>query len=311
LEKTLIVDLPNTTTSKVAKRIQDLRDSGGVVALGRVLTLLIETDFEHIEAAVKAANGASRLHPSRIIVLAEDLDKQTQSHLDAEIRVGGDAGASEVIILKAHGQAATSQESLVMGLLLPDAPVVAWWPSDCEDNPAKTAIGKIASRRITDSACQSSPVEFLKRLAQNYQPGDGDMAWTRITLWRAQITALYEQHSDRHVTSIEVFGSAHSPSAYLLASWLEQHLGIKAKINDVLNETQVTGIAGVRIGFDEGALEIIRSQDVAQIRQIGAPDSSILLPQRSDQDCLVEDMRFLGEDAVYGRVLTKGFGSER
>jgi hypothetical protein len=113
------------------------------------------------------------------------------------------------------------------------------------------------------------------------------------------------------VRSIEVFGSAQSPSAYLLASWLEQHLGITAKINDVLNETQVTGIAGVRIGFEKGSLEIVRSEDVAQIRQIGAPDSSILLPQRSDQDCLVEDMRFLGEDVVYGQVLAKGFGSER
>jgi glucose-6-phosphate dehydrogenase assembly protein OpcA len=307
----VIVELPNTTTSKVAKQIQELRDSGGVVALGRVLTLLIETDFEHIESAVKAANGASRLHPSRIIVLADDDETGSDNRLDAEIRVGGDAGASEVIVLKAHGQAASNQESLVMGLLLPDAPVVAWWPSTCEGNPAKAAIGRIASRRITDSACQSDPVEFLQKLAKNYRPGDGDMAWTRITLWRAQLAALFEQHSMRTVTSLEVFGSAQSPSAFLLASWLEQKLGIEAQITSVLNGSPVTGIAGLRVGFSEGFLEIIRSNDVAQIRQIGSPDSSILLPHRSDQDCLVEDMRFLGEDVVYGQVLTRGFGSER
>lgn len=304
----MIVDLPDTTTSKVAKRIQELRDSGGVFALGRVLTLLIETDFDHIESAVKSANGASRLHPSRIIVLAEDDSQDSSPRLDAEIRVGGDAGASEVIILKAHGKAASNQESLVMGLLLPDAPVVAWWPSSCEGNPANTAIGKIASRRITDSSCQSSPVEFLKRLAKNYAPGDGDMAWTRITIWRAQITALFEQHTDRKVSWIEVLGSRQSPSVYLLASWLEQNLGMKAKIVDTVDDAPIEGIAGVRIGFLEGSLELLRSQDVAEIRQIGAPDSSILLPQRSDQDCLIEDMRFLGEDVVYGQVLTQGFG---
>ena len=68
----MIVDMPNTTSSLIGKKLQELRESGGVVALGRVLTLLIETDFAHIEEAVKAANSASRLHPSRIILLADD-----------------------------------------------------------------------------------------------------------------------------------------------------------------------------------------------------------------------------------------------
>ena len=151
----MIVDMPNTTSSQIGKKLQELRESGGVVALGRVLTLLIETDFAHIEEAVKAANSASRLHPSRIIVLADDDQPQAAaSFLDAQIRVGGDAGASEVVILKAHGAAASNPESLVMGLLLPDAPVVAWWPSACSANPAASAIGKIATRRIVDSAEQ-------------------------------------------------------------------------------------------------------------------------------------------------------------
>jgi len=58
------------------------------------------------------------------------------------------------------------------------------------------------------------------------------------------------------------------------------------------------------VSFEVGALSVIRDGDVAVIRQIGSPDSSVLLPKRSDQDCLSEDMRFLGEDEVYGEVLT-------
>jgi glucose-6-phosphate dehydrogenase assembly protein OpcA len=46
------------------------------------------------------------------------------NRLDAEIRVGGDAGASEVIILRAYGEAGSDQLGLVTGLLLPDTPVV-------------------------------------------------------------------------------------------------------------------------------------------------------------------------------------------
>jgi glucose-6-phosphate dehydrogenase assembly protein OpcA len=304
----MIVDMPNTTSSQIGKKLQELRESGGVVALGRVLTLLIDTDFPHIEEAVKAANSASRLHPSRIIVLADDDQPEaTESFLDAQIRVGGDAGASEVVILKAHGAAANNPESLIMGLLLPDAPVVAWWPAACQARPSKTAIGKIASRRIVDSAEQADAGAFLAELAKHYQPGDGDMAWTRITLWRAQLAALFEQHQHRNVVNIEVIGSDLSPSASLLAKWLELRLNAKVTLTHNYQGKPVEGIAGVNIEFSDGLMSIIRHGEVADIRQTGAPDSSVLLPRRSNQDCLVEDMRFLGEDEVFGEVLTRGF----
>lgn len=298
----MIVDMPSTTSSKIGKRLNKLRETGGVVALGRVLSLIIETDAAGVEKAIAAANGASRLHPSRIIVLTS-VQGGGDSRLDAEIRVGGDAGASEVVILKAHGAASSNPESLVTGLLLPDAPVVAWWPSSCGPNPSRTAIGRIATRRITDSACQDNPSAFLKELANNYSPGDGDMAWTRITLWRSQLAALFEQHKQREVTSIEVLGSANSPSAELLANWLALRLGVSATITNEIEGSAIQGIAGVRIGFADGELEIVRSDEIAAIRQTGLPDSSVLLPKRSDQDCLIEDMRFLGEDEIYGEVL--------
>jgi glucose-6-phosphate dehydrogenase assembly protein OpcA len=133
LENSVIKDLPNTTVSKVSKALVEIREEGGVVALGRVLTLIIQTKFSGIEAAVKAANESSREHPCRIIVLAEEDAKpkaKATSKLDAQIRVGGDAGASEVIVLRAHGEAAKHSAGLVTGLLLPDAPVVAWWPGE-------------------------------------------------------------------------------------------------------------------------------------------------------------------------------------
>lgn len=301
----MIVDMPKTTSAKIGKRLNELRETGGVVALGRVLTLIIETDSKGIEQAIEAANGASRLHPSRIIVLTS-LQESGESRLDAEIRVGGDAGASEVVILRAHGAASSNPESLVTGLLLPDAPVVAWWPSSCAANPARTAIGRIASRRITDSACQDDPSAFLRELARNYTPGDGDMAWTRITLWRSQLAALYEQHKHRKVSRIEVLGSDQSPSSELLAHWLQLRLDAPSKITTVFEGAQVQGIAGVKIVFEDGELEILRHDEIASISQTGFPNSSVLLPKRSDQECLIEDMRFLGEDEIYGEVLKGG-----
>ena len=145
----MIIDLPDTTVSQVAKQLVKVREEGGAVALGRVLTLIISARNGVAEAAIDAANDASREHPMRVIVLTTG---EGESRLDAQIRVGGDAGASEVVVLRAYGDAASNEESLVTGLLLPDAPVVAWWPEEAPTSPASSPLGKIAQRRITDAA---------------------------------------------------------------------------------------------------------------------------------------------------------------
>ena len=222
----MIKDLPNTTISKVSKELVQIREEGGAVALGRVLTLLIQTDFKDLEEAILAANEASRAHPCRIIVLANDDKSTKKSKLDAEIRVGGDAGASEVIVLRAFGEAASDAESLVTGLLLPDAPVVAWWPGTAPEKPSDSALGRIAQRRITDAAAQKDPHGWLSNLAKNYWPGDSDFAWTRLTLWRAQLAAILDQPPYDPVLSVIVTGAVDSPSTDLLAAWLELKLKV-------------------------------------------------------------------------------------
>src|SRR5690606_19758048 len=115
-------------------------------------------------------------------------------------------------------------EGLVMGLLLPDAPVVAWWPAAAPAVVSTDPIGRIAQRRITDSAAQPDPGAFLENLADSYAPGDTDFAWTRLTLWRAQLAAVLDQPPYESVTAVHVHGSADSPSTLLLAAWLQQAL---------------------------------------------------------------------------------------
>ncbi len=93
----MIITLPDTTTSKVTKTLVRIRDEAGAVALGRVLTLIIATTIGEEEDVIAAANDASREHPMRIIVVSTD-SADADARLDAEIRVGGDAGASEVAL---------------------------------------------------------------------------------------------------------------------------------------------------------------------------------------------------------------------
>ena len=150
----MIVDLPDTTTNAIAKALVNLREEGGAVALGRVLTLIIATPLGDEEEAIEAANAASREHPMRVIVLSKHPDgrQREAARLDAEIRVGGDAGASEVIVLRAFGDTAADEEGLVTGLLLPDAPVVVWWPQRRAGQPEQLAAGQ--DRSATDHRCR-------------------------------------------------------------------------------------------------------------------------------------------------------------
>lgn len=305
----MIVNLPETTVSKISKELVAIREQGGAVALGRVLTLVIETDESGAEAAIEAANEASREHPSRIITLISSPNTE-QPRLDAEIRVGGDAGASEVIVLRAHGEAATYPQSLVMGLLLPDAPVVAWWPGNAPTVASLSPIGKIATRRITDAATQDKPIEFLGQLSHNYAPGDSDFAWTRLTLWRAQFAALLDQPPHAPVESVEIIGDENNPSVALLVSWLRQRLGCPVYLEHRDETEGVKAIYSVRFVRDGASIEILRNQtNIAVLTQSNQPPKELSLPVRSLRDCLAEDLRRLDPDLAFGKVIT-GFKPE-
>ncbi|ROR81902.1 glucose-6-phosphate dehydrogenase assembly protein OpcA [Plantibacter flavus] len=305
----MIVDLPDTTTSKLSKALVTIREDGGAVALGRVLTLVISTRLGAEEEAIEAANEASREHPMRVIVLSTEHDDQHSSigdRLDAQIRVGGDAGASEVVILRAYGAVAENEESLVTGLLLPDAPVVAWWPGEAPERVSTSPIGRIAQRRITDASAAADTHAALRGRAENYAPGDTDFAWTRLTLWRAQLAAVLDQPPYEPVTAIEVSGASDSPSTELLAAWLQLQLQV-----DVTHELSMahgsSGIHGVRLTRASGNVVLERPvPDIATLIQPGQPTHDLSLPRRSLRDCLAEELRTLDPDVLYGQVITVG-----
>ncbi|MEO7147636.1 MAG: glucose-6-phosphate dehydrogenase assembly protein OpcA [Terrimesophilobacter sp.] len=305
----MIVDLPNTTTSGISKALVTVREEGGAVALGRVLTLVISTRHGAEEEAIEAANEASREHPMRIIVLSTppDSSPQESSRLDAQIRVGGDAGAGEVVVLRAFGETAEHEEGLITALLLADAPVVAWWPTDAPTVVSDSPIGRMAQRRITDSASEVDPHEHLRQLAANYQPGDTDFAWTRLTLWRAQLAAVLDQPPFEPIETIAVIGASDSPSTTLLAAWLQLQLEIPVAITLVDPAGSRPGIHSVTLTRNSGIISLQRTQvGIVTLDQPGQPQHDISLPRRNLRDCLSEELRRLDPDDLFGRVLQHG-----
>ncbi|MFP5021375.1 glucose-6-phosphate dehydrogenase assembly protein OpcA [Pseudonocardia phyllosphaerae] len=299
----MIIDLPSSNTSAVNRKLVELRESGGVFALGRVLTLVVVTDDGPLlERSIDAANEASREHPCRVIVLARG-QRKASPRLDAQIRVGGDAGASEVIVLRGYGPLAAEEAGagMVMPLLLPDAPVVAWWPGDAPASVADDPVGKLAQRRITDALAAKNPSKAFEQRRKNYADGDTDLTWTRLTNWRSQLAAAMDVPPWEAVTSAVVAGEAVSPSTELMAGWLAAELDVKVRRSP--SETE-NGLSLVRLSRPSGPIELARPDGrTAKLTQPGQPERLIALARRAVSDCLAEELRRLDPDEVYRDAL--------
>lgn len=297
----MIIDLPSTTTSHVNAKLVQTRQEGGAVTLGRVLTLVIVTDDgSRTESAIEAANDASREHPCRVIVVARGT-KKAAARLDAQIRVGGDAGASEVVVLRLYGALADEGASCVIPLLLPDTPVVAWWPFEAPAVPAQDPIGLLAHRRIMDAANEKNPVKALDHRKATYTEGDTDLAWTRLTNWRAVLAAALDLPPFEKITAASVTGEADSPSTDLLAAWLSVCLRIPVSRQKA---TFGEGIVRVVLERRSGAVDLLRPDGkVGTLTQAGQPDRRVALQRRSVRDCLSEELRRLDADEIYAETL--------
>ncbi|MEV5526301.1 glucose-6-phosphate dehydrogenase assembly protein OpcA [Streptomyces prunicolor] len=303
------IDLTDTTASKINKGLVKARRAIGTPAVGMVLTLVVVTDEENAYDALKAANDASREHPSRTLVVIKRVSRsprdRTQSRLDAEVRVGTDAGSGETVVLRLYGEVSDHAQSVVLPLLLPDAPVVVWWSVDAPRDPANDPLGALSQRRVTDSYAAEKPVDELRSRAESYEPGDTDLAWARITPWRSMLAAALDQVS-AEIVSVEVAGEESNPSVELLAMWLADRLHVHVR----RAVSAGPGLTQVRLETTGGPITLHRSDGaMATLALPGQPDRAVALKRRETSELLAEELRRLDPDDTYASALR--FGVDR
>lgn len=290
----MIVDLPNTTTIDLCKKISAMREEGGTVTLGRVLTLVISVDCEElVEATIEAANAASREHPCRVIVVVPADRAAAEPRLDGQLRVGHDAGAGEVVVLRISGPLAEHASSVVTPFLLPDTPVVAWWPGVAPAVPANDPLGQLAIRRITDATDDPDPLASIRSRLQGYTPGDIDLAWSRVTYWRALLASALDQPPFEPVKSAVVSGLKGEPALDILAGWLATR--ISGPVHREVGELKV------ELQRETETVTLSRPQTgtTATLSRTAKPDALVPLSRRETRDCLAEDLRRLDPDEIY------------
>jgi glucose-6-phosphate dehydrogenase assembly protein OpcA len=290
--------LDDTTAAKVAEAIDYERFLQGSSAVSRVLTLVIVADETTQADAVRAAAEAAREHPSRILV-AIPRPGRGPARLDAEVMVGGADGLGELAELRLRGPLAHHVASVVLPLLVPDAPVVVWWPGQSPEVPAEDPVGRLAQRRITDAAASARPLKTLETRCRGYQDGDTDLAWTRLTPWRALLAANLDQPHDP-ISGGTLSVQKGNPSGTLLAAWLQMRLGVPVD----LKASKGPGITSVALHTARGDITISRPDGgVALISRPGMPVAEAALHRRTTDGLIAEELRRLDPDEVYGETL--------
>src|ERR1700761_3057801 len=265
----MTIDLTDTTTGAIAEALTEARSRLGGAALGMVLTLVVETDEAAQYDAMRAANQAGREHPCRVLGVITRRPN-AESRLDAEIRVG-EGSPGETVLLRMYGPLGQHADSVIAPLLVPDVPVVTWWPGQPPGVPSQSPLGTLAQRRGTDAASEDQSQDQLGTLARGHEPGAPDFAWTRLTSWRTLLAATFDVPHPP-VRRAEVLAEAGNPSGDMLAAWLSVRLGIPVK----RAVSSGPGIPDVHFDTDGGQIGITRPDGrTATLSRTGEPDRRV------------------------------------
>jgi glucose-6-phosphate dehydrogenase assembly protein OpcA len=293
----MMIAMSDTDSAGIAAEFMRARTRAGSPAMGMVLTMVVVADEDDADRAMEMAREASHEHPARVLGVILG-DARGDSQVDAQVGAGS-GWTGETALIRLTGEVVKHPESVVLPLLLPDSPVAVWWPTDPPDDPAADPLGVLAQRRITDSANVSrGKAKVLHGQCKAYTPGNTDLAWTRLTPWRALLAAALDQHPLR-VTGGSVTAERVNPSADLLVAWLRNRL----KVDVSRKGSGGPGITAVELSTREGPIRISRPDGrLAMYSSPGHPDRPIALRRRDVHELLAEELRRLDEDNVYAAV---------
>ncbi|MGD9958737.1 glucose-6-phosphate dehydrogenase assembly protein OpcA [Nocardioides sp.] len=295
-----MIELIDTNSSAIAAEFVRARRKAGSPAMGMVMTLVVVVDEDHVREAMDSAQQASQEHPARVlgVILGGG---RGPARVNAQVGTG-DGWTGEAALIRLSGPVVKHPASVVLPLLLPDSPVVVWWACTPPADPGKDPLGVLAQRRITDvAAAARGKSSALLHQCQEYAAGSTDLAWTRLTPWRALLAASLDQHQEK-VVSASITAERISPSADLLKAWL----ALRLRVDVSRHNSPGPGITEVVLETRSGPIRIARHDGrLATLSSPGQPDRPVALKRRTVAECLAEELRRLDEDDTYAATTRK------
>ncbi len=199
---------------------------------------------------------------------------------------------------------------VLLALRAPDLPLVLWYRSArLFEASALEPSGFRPEKIIVDSEAYGSS-QTLGRLAAGKTPS-ADLAWTRLTRWRAILAQVFESPRSRELlpemegVRVLYSGSRVPEGAFYLAGWVLEALGREIEVSFDAAQGAPGGLNGIVLSAGErGRVSVRRSGDAALI-EAGGARSCTGLPRLSESELLAEELAITGRDAVFERSLAR------
>ena len=282
-----------------------------------------------VDAMTRVLDKLSTHHPSRaLILLAQDerAALKLEASVTAEARAeSGHRVIVERVLLHAHGPVAQHLGSAVMPLLIPDLPVILWWPGRPDfGSELFNELTELSDRLIvdTDEGFELADLNRLLEVARrrSNRRTIGDFNWARLMPWRHLTAQFFDVESmlERlaHIEGVTVVcGTGCDIQARLLAGWIQCRMARHriAVPREIRSDPELpAGVARLMIyssGPEQSSrFSVIRERGgrlSTEIR-IGREEQAgrtVRIPERRPEDLLAMELTLPGHDVLYEEAL--------
>jgi glucose-6-phosphate dehydrogenase assembly protein OpcA len=274
-------------------------------------------------------------NPSRTLILLAQHTREADK-LEAEVSAqerteSGHRVTTERVVLHAHGEPARHLASLATPLLIPDLPVILWWPGRPQfDNPLFDDLCELADRLVvdTDEGFDDADLTNLLHVARRHQAqaSIGDLNWARLMAWRHVAAQFFDMPGMlarlTHVQGVSIFHGSDGAAAQarLLGGWIRSRLatvGIEVPLELRPDDSLEHGIHRCLIytGGDEGparfSMTRLRGGRLSTQIRLGDQDlaeRTVRLESRAPEELLGIELTLPGHDALFERALASALG---
>jgi len=327
------------------KSVAELKDPAGNGAVTRAALFTLVAVVPDLARAGQMAEAVARLterSPCRAIIVQMDEEERAAEPLEATATAhchrvaGGRQVCCEQVTVRTTPTGDLHLSSLVLPLLLPDLPVLLYWPEVARmispaPGPPHLARGAqflcdldpFIDQVILDSVLAGDTERYLSRtlaLAER-APGPGmrpiDLNWVRLLPWREALADAVDlcaiDPMGIAMATIETMAHPGAPlpvRPVLLAGWLRDRLARSAggafqvRVSSAAGEGPIGRILGVRFDMTQGpSIWIGMEPGALVITHAGMEPIRIPRPIEPEEDLLCRVIERREHDAGFVRAL--------
>ena len=289
---------------------QEQIDSGGVLRACAMTLIVTAKDATDAEQVRQTLGVLMHEHPARAVILTghEGADFDARVFAECWKPFGSNQQiCAEGIEIVSGSSNFEDAAQLLVPLKVPDLPTVLW----CRGTSAfylRTfdTLFPLADKLIFDSSAVSgaaAALTFLRSLkSRGFQVAD--LHWTRLTGWREILAHLFDDEAMKpgDVSSARVTYGGPTPSTCTLyfASWIEQALP-RAHVS-LSSEVGEPGLRSVTFSNKDCGLSLRKNRTCIEVSGCNRLYRSSL-PPVDETSLMREELKFLGSDPVFDRVL--------